>query len=306
MPTPYTTEIFVNKAKTIHGDKYSYDNTIYLHNKKPVIVVCKTHGPFSIIPNKHISSGRGCPKCGLDNIQNYVSSLAATAAKEFTTKAENIHNGKYKYENVKYQNNRIKISITCEEHGDFLQTPTDHLSGKGCPKCKFNAQSERLSYSTEEFIVLAQKTHKNAYDYSKSVYNGSRIKVIIVCKKHGEFLQSPSHHLSGSGCPLCKESKGEKYIAYWLNERNIPYHREVRIKDFNPNKPFDFYLPTKNMYIEYDGIQHFKPQGSWASNFHKQQKRDTARNLWCKNNKINLVILTYLDDLELRLAELLL
>jgi len=53
------------------------------------------------------------------------------------------------------------------------------------------------------FITNANIKHNNKYDYSKVLYINSRIPVIIICKKHGEFKQSPSSHLAGHGCIPC-------------------------------------------------------------------------------------------------------
>ena len=57
--------------------------------------------------------------------------------------------------------------------------------------------------TTEEFIEKARAIHGDKYDYSKVVYKTSQEKVIIVCPKHGEFLQRPNCHLNGAGCPKC-------------------------------------------------------------------------------------------------------
>ena len=55
----------------------------------------------------------------------------------------------------------------------------------------------------EEFIEKANCVHKNKYDYSKVDYINSRIKVCIICPKHGDFWQTPNSHLSGQKCPKC-------------------------------------------------------------------------------------------------------
>lgn len=39
------------------------------------------------------------------------------------------------------------------------------------------------------FIAEAQKVHGDKYDYSKTDYQDMRLKVLIVCHRHGEFLQ---------------------------------------------------------------------------------------------------------------------
>ena len=70
--------------------------------------------------------------------------------------------------------------------------------------------------TTEEFIEDAQKVHGQKYDYSMVNYNGSYVKVCIVCPQHGEFWQAPSNHLSGTGCKQCiiesRRSSTEKFV----------------------------------------------------------------------------------------------
>ena len=65
--------------------------------------------------------------------------------------------------------------------------------------------------TTEEFIKEATEKHKGKYDYSKVEYVNAHTKVCIKCQKHGEFWQSPSHHLSGRECPVCgAKNRSEK------------------------------------------------------------------------------------------------
>lgn len=47
------------------------------------------------------------------------------------------------------------------------------------------------------------EAHKDRYDYSNFVYEGSRIPGIIICKEHGEFKQNVDNHSMGKGCPTC-------------------------------------------------------------------------------------------------------
>jgi hypothetical protein len=56
----------------------------------------------------------------------------------FITKAIKIHNDKYDYSKVNYINAKTKIIITCKYHGDFEQTPSNHLSNFNCQKCANN------------------------------------------------------------------------------------------------------------------------------------------------------------------------
>ena len=64
----------------------------------------------------------------------------------------------------------------------------------------------------EEFIKRVQKVHGDRYDYSKMEYVGYKLKVCIICPKHGDFWQSPGKHLSGQGCEKCfRETIAKKY-----------------------------------------------------------------------------------------------
>jgi len=66
--------------------------------------------------------------------------------------------------------------------------------------------------TTEEFIAKAKAVHGDRYDYSKVDYVGTKTKVSIVCKEHGEFLQSPQKHLTGQGCIKChRKSMAKRY-----------------------------------------------------------------------------------------------
>jgi hypothetical protein len=57
--------------------------------------------------------------------------------------------------------------------------------------------------TTEEFIKRAKDKHGELYDYTKVIYKGYRYKVVIICKKHGEFSQFPGDHMKGNGCSKC-------------------------------------------------------------------------------------------------------
>lgn len=56
------TELFIFKAKKIHGDKYLYYGINYLRSNKKVKINCTIHGIFEQTPNAHLQ-GKGCFKC---------------------------------------------------------------------------------------------------------------------------------------------------------------------------------------------------------------------------------------------------
>ena len=115
---------FINQSREIHGDKYIYSFVKYSGAKKHISIYCHEHGEFKITPNNHLS-GNGCPNC----------SGRKTHINDFVKQAKLVHCEKYDYSKVEYVNARTKVIIACAEHGDFTQTPSNHLSGVGCPGC---------------------------------------------------------------------------------------------------------------------------------------------------------------------------
>jgi hypothetical protein len=121
---------------------------------------------------------------------------------EFIKKAIEKHGDRYDYSKVEYIKAINKVIIICKTHGEFEQTPHKHLYG-GCKKCGAIQGGVGKKHTQEEFINKANKKHNNKYDYSKVNYIGANDKVIIICKIHGEFEQTPNSHNNGSGCPKC-------------------------------------------------------------------------------------------------------
>ena len=123
---------------------------------------------------------------------------------EFIQKAIDKHGDKYDYSKVDYINNSTKVIIICKEHGEFKQIPNSHLTGYGCNKCAQRNRCESQRFTSVNFIKKAIAIHGDKYDYSKVNYINYHTKVIIICKEHGEFEQTPGGHLNGkNGCPKC-------------------------------------------------------------------------------------------------------
>ncbi len=137
--------------------------------------------------------------------------------KTFIEHAMKKHNGKYSYEKTVVVDRNKPVIITCPEHGDFLQTPRDHISGKGCHECGKKGSKEAKQKDTAYFLENARKTHGDKYDYSKVVYTKAKEKVTIICPIHGEFQQTPCGHVRGAGCPHCK-GELRKQRAKWTEE----------------------------------------------------------------------------------------
>ncbi len=122
---------------------------------------------------------------------------------EFIIRAKKVHNDKYDYSKTKYNHSTDKVKIICPIHGEFEQQASVHLFGHGCPKCGNITISIKKRNSLNEFITKAQKIHGKKYNYAKVQYKTNNTKVKIICPEHGEFEQTPYHHIKGQGCPKC-------------------------------------------------------------------------------------------------------
>lgn len=121
----------------------------------------------------------------------------------FIQKSNQIHMNKYDYSKSTYVNQETKTIIICPEHGEFLQTPHLHLSGKGCPKCGFIRTKNSTKQTKESFIEKANKVYNNKYNYSNIKWVNNTTRIEIICPEHGSFFQTPKSHLSGHACIKC-------------------------------------------------------------------------------------------------------
>lgn len=213
---------------------------------------------------------------------------------EFITRAKEVHGEGYVYSSTTYTTGRNYVSIICPKHGVFFQKPYDHLKGCGCKKCvKLNPKTN------DEFIEESKKIFNNIFIYDKSNYVGSQIKLIITCKKHGDFQVTPNNHLSKKqGCPVCKESKGEQKISQFLNKIGIDFIREKTFENCVRKKrslPFDFYLPDRNLVIEYDGRHHFESIDVFGGigAFIEISENDKFKNEFLNTSNIELLRISY-------------
>jgi len=200
---------FLKRASLVHNNKYDYSLIKCIERSTvKVNIICPNHGEFKQAAYAHMR-GQGCPKCAIEKRLNNIKNSS-----NFIYKAKQKHGSTFcDYSQVKYVNNKTKVKIICSKHGCFFQTPTAHLKGFGCPSCVIENRAYRrmgkrrkniiTSRNTEDFIKEANKVHNYKYDYFDVIYKNAHTNIIIICKKHGSFQQSPNNHLRGSGCPKC-------------------------------------------------------------------------------------------------------
>ena len=156
--TEYELSLYtIKRAIEAHGmGKYLFGKIHYVNSKTKVVVVCKKHEDFKILP-ANLTAGKGCPKCtsnhhpknprelyygdtfsdrGYEEYMRETRIQKRNALKEkFLIRAVEVHGEKYNYHKVLYKNALEAVEIICPHHGSFFQAPTNHLGGSGCPKC---------------------------------------------------------------------------------------------------------------------------------------------------------------------------
>lgn len=230
-----STEKFIEKAKKIHGNKYDYSETVYTHPKIKIKYKCPKHGEIEQLPDNHLKYG--CGLCG--NEEGYKKRLKKTDC--FIEECIKTHGDKYDYSKVEYVNNHTKVCIICPEHGEFWQTPSKHISGQGCPKCKSSKLEEemmlyldknKIKYETQ----YAPKFLKNGKGLQKLDFYLPEYNVAIECQGIQHFV--PSRYSAFYSVDLnkkrdivkakkCKE-QGIK-ILYYTTKDNINFINECEI-----------------------------------------------------------------------------
>lgn len=299
MPAKLTYKQIISKFFKIHKNIYDYSKVKYINNSTKVEIICPKHGSFLQRPSDHYQ-GHGCPKCG--GCGKY-----SQGTEYFIERSKKIHFDKYDYSLVEYKTAKTKVEIICKEHGSFFQKPNNHLQGQGCMLCRNKTIGEKNQHPKENILDKLKETHNNKYTYPDQDLKLDNGKIKIICPIHGEFTQNIiNHYYKGNGCEKCgnnKLSKGERKIEYYLKENNIEHIREKTFEGcINPktNKklPFDFYLPSFNLCIEYDGFQHFH-EAPWFKIGKKElqeiKEKDRIKNEYCLKENITLIRISYIN-----------
>jgi hypothetical protein len=244
--------------------QFDFSKAVYHGALKPVTgIVCPDHGEFKQYPAQLRKAGSLCPSCG-DVVRR--TKLRSTQ-EEFLIAARRAHGERFTYDRAVYRRNTEKVTVTCRQHGDFPISPQNLYAGKGCPVCANSTRGRRLDPQSSvraaatriasyafSFEQNARKIHGDAYDYSTVNYDGMKKKVIITCRKHGPFEQTPGHHLKRKhGCPRCSHhlSRAEDDIAKFVSIFTPIIQRDRSV--VRP-KELDIYIPEKKVAIEYCGM----------------------------------------------------
>lgn len=248
----------------------------YINTNHSIAHLCKIcNSKFNIIP-KSVLNGSKC-KCQSKKV--YKNRLSND---EYNFKLLKTN---YKSLSV-YQVANIPILHICKQcNTTKLIKPSKALKNIGCNECN------RLLYKSKYLSILNDTTLQLV-----SEYINSKTKVEHFCNECDSITYIRPNDVSyGVGCSVCNVSKGEYSIMKYLKLNNIQYIKE---KVFDDSKfRFDFYLPKYNIFIEYDGIQHYKPVEFFGGDeyFNSVIENDSYKNEYCIANNIKLIRIPYYD-----------
>lgn len=213
-----TQEQYIIRCQETHKDKYDLSSISYELAHAFVTPTCRVegHGIFQTEANNFMRGRSGCQLCAALT----TSERCRSSKEEFIKSSQKVHGiNKYNYDLVVYTTSTKKIAIHCPlpGHGLFMQTPSSHLNGNGCPDCGLLARASTFAMTLDDFLKQSREKHGDFYDYSKVVLGdlcGEKSRghtaVTITCPVHGDFEQAPLVHFK-SGCRKC-------HMEYLWNE----------------------------------------------------------------------------------------
>lgn len=285
---------YIEKSEKTHEIKYLYDRLpdwIDTRNNQQIEVGCPLCNIYFKMRSYSFSNGGNCKNC-------FSSGRKKASLEEFTIKARKVHGDKYTYSG--YEGNKVKIM--CPLHGEFLQDTRNHLMGEGCPRCSIEKQSCKVS----DFLKDAEPYLEDfEFEFPSDVIPAT-VPIRIRCKKcNAVFEKKRREFLNFPICPNCSEKAytGEKEIASFLTANNIPFESHKTFPDLSDQYPlsYDFYIPSMNLLLEYNGIQHYKRVPFFQRTeeaFRKQQLHDTMKREYAKNNNFAFMVISYKDDIR--------
>lgn len=213
---PLTTDLFIEKSKKIHGDKYNYSKTIYISRRKSVIIICPIHGEFSQTADGHLA-GKGCKKC---------AGFGKTK-EEYIKEANLVHGNKYDYSQMKYSSAIRRIEVNCKKHGVFTVSKNHHLINKhGCPICSEpkGEKEVRLFLEKNNINFIPQKTFSGCKDKQMLQFD-FYIPELNMCIEYDGIQHFKSVEYFGGRKELIKNKKHDRIKNEFCLKENIVLNR---------------------------------------------------------------------------------
>lgn len=308
MTRPRTYEWFIKKFNENNKNNIEIIGD-YKNMSTKLLVKCNRCGKEWMAHPQKLVKGYNCRECAYkDRNKKHKGNNRKKTQDEFVTEIG------IKKPNIKiigeYVNARTKIKCECTLCGNIWDSvPRNLLSiGNGCPECGNRNSSSSQRKSHDEFI--SQMTSINSNITILETYKNQTSKISCLCNVCGStWMAMPSNLLRGEGCPYHSISKGELQIARFLDSNNIEYNRQMRFPDLvgvgGGKLSYDFYVPSVNALIEYQGEFHdgtAKIQND--TGYKKQITHDSMKKRYAESHGFLFKEIWYYDNIEEKLNEI--
>lgn len=285
--TRYNNEWFKERIREKRPNDYKEYEFLdeYVNAKTYLKAIHKPCGEeVNILPNTFISRGSGCQKCARKDVANSQMKSQEDFEKEVPEGITVV--GKYRGAHRKV---RVHCSL-CDNEYDI--TPST-LNRRGCTRC-----SGKHRRTLEEVKREIKEWSFGEYEVLSDTWESTHKHIKVKHKKCGhEYEVTRSNFKRGRRCPRCSSSIGETVTEKVLKDLGFEYSTQKGYPDLKKIEPltYDFYLPSKNTLIEYQGEQHYRPVKHFGGikQFEEQQENDAIKREYARNNGIKLVEIPY-------------
>lgn len=288
MPKPFTYE---QVKEMIESEGYTLLSKEYVNTSTHLLVQCPHgHEPYPVTL-RNWRKKRRCPYCS-NHVQLTYEQVKAEIEKEEG----------YKLLSTSYKTTGDKLMIQCPHGHKFSMSLDNFRKGARCKYCNGGVQLE--------YDVVKANIEDEGYSLVDTEYINANTKLHLICPNGHDYYVTYNNFINQNNrCTECKHShsKGEQAIINFFKDNSIEYLNEYSFKDCrsmvtNRPYPFDFYIPSLNTCIEYDGEQHYRPvkfggisEEKAIENFNKTKERDNYKTTYCEQNGIELIRIPYFD-----------
>jgi hypothetical protein len=237
---------FISLSQEKFGeDAFDYSKAVFIDMRTRLTLICNKNHEFNAIPAVHLrdNSRGGCIECA----KSLIRERFAYTQEQWIALALVKHNNFYDYTKVAYVSSQANIVIICPKHGEFEQTPAQHLGGRGCKQCGIEKIISSKLYNEDDFLKMFEECstmHSNKYIYTDVYRKDGYLFIKMCCDKHGSFSQRYDHHKRGHGCFKCVVSYSKQQLE-WLNYLSVTSDYIQHVQNEG-----EFQIPTTNMYAD--------------------------------------------------------
>lgn len=298
MTKKLTNEEFLKRFYSKYGNDYRVVG-IYVNSSTPIeLIHIKCGNSIFPRPNDLFNNKYYCNECRKRKLYNKDSN------KSFNDKIKKLSNDRINLVGD-YKGYKEYVTIHCNKHDIDYKSIASNVTRKGrltCPMCVSELKHTSQKKSNNKFKEQLKEFHGNNI-VALEPYVNTHTKIMFKCTICGNtFKSEPNSVIRISGCPYCKQYKGELEISNYLTTLGIEYEPQKRFLELKDKRQlsYDFYLPKYRLLIEYNGEQHYKPIDFFGgvTSYNRQVKHDLIKSKYAKENNYNLLSIRYTNKAD--------